>query len=226
MTKAPITFEESIDIINQEIFKRRNKWTLTAIQWMDYQDIAQILRIHINKKWYLWDQTRPIRPWLHALIVNQISNLVRNIYSNHSRPCLRCAAAEGENLCNIYTTQCSACPLYKNWLKTKKGAHDVKLPVALEYHINEVANRPEQLIDIEKVAKLLHDKMILVLKPKEYEVYKYLFIDGKEEEELGEFLGLKTSESARKAGYRQVKNIKDSIMVKVRKMIYGGEVDF
>ena len=43
-------FEDCIDVIDQEISKRRNKWTLTSIAWMDFDDISQILKIHIYKK--------------------------------------------------------------------------------------------------------------------------------------------------------------------------------
>ena len=33
-------FEECIDIIDQEIKKRRNKWNLTALAWMDFDDVS------------------------------------------------------------------------------------------------------------------------------------------------------------------------------------------
>jgi len=225
MPPQTLTFEDCIDVINEEIYKRRGRWTLTAIQWMDYSDVAQIIRIHIHKKWNMWDQSRPIRPWLHATIVHQISNLVRNIYTNNSRPCLKCAAAEDENLCRIYKTQCSDCPLYANWVKTKKSAHDVKLPLALEFHYNEVYERPEYSVDIERGVALIHEKMKLILKPSEYKVYKYLYIDCKPEEDLGKILGFKSTEKNRAQGYRQLKNIKDSILQKANKLVYEGEID-
>lgn len=221
-----MSFDESILIINDEIYKKKHKWTLTAIQWMDFQDVAQILRIHINNKWDMWDQTRPLRPWLHALITNQIRNILRNIYTSTSRPCLSCAAAEGENLCSLFTTQCSACPIYAHWFKTKKNAHDVKLPLALEFHYNEVHGKSARSGDIEKGVDLVHEKMKMVLKPIEFKVYKYLYIDGKDEDEIGKYLGFKTSEKTRAAGYRQIKNIKDAIFEKAKKMIYGDEIDF
>ena len=44
------TFEESIDIINSEIQKRKHRWHLTAIAWMDFDDVSQRLRLHIYKK--------------------------------------------------------------------------------------------------------------------------------------------------------------------------------
>lgn len=224
-SKKGITFEDSIDVINDEIQKRRNKWTLTAIQWMDYADISQIIRIHIYKKWNMWDQSRPIRPWLHAIVTHQISNIVRNIYKNHARPCLTCAANEGGNLCSLFSIQCNNCPLYAHWEKTKKNAYDVKLPVSLEFHYNEISERPEHVLDVEKASYNLHSKMKIILKPIEYRVYKYLYIDGGNEEGVAKLLGFKTTEKGRQAGYRQLKNIKDSIIEKAKKIVYSGEID-
>ena len=75
-------FEDCIDVIDQEISKRRNKWTLTSIAWMDFDDISQILKIHIYKKWHLYDNSKPLAPWLNRIISNQLKNLIRNNYSN------------------------------------------------------------------------------------------------------------------------------------------------
>ena len=35
-----ITFEEKSEIIAKAINKKRNKWQLTAIAWMDFDDVA------------------------------------------------------------------------------------------------------------------------------------------------------------------------------------------
>ena len=48
--KVKLKFEDFIDTIDEEISKRKNKWTLTSIAWMDFEDISQILKIHIFKK--------------------------------------------------------------------------------------------------------------------------------------------------------------------------------
>ena len=40
------SFEDKIQEIDQEIAKRRNKWNLNALSWIDFDDISQILRIH------------------------------------------------------------------------------------------------------------------------------------------------------------------------------------
>jgi hypothetical protein len=224
MAKKP-TFEESIESINLEILKRKNKWNLTAINWMDFSDISQILRIHIYKKWHLYDKEKPLAPWINRIISNQIKNLIRNNYSNFTRPCLKCAAADGENGCRIYGTQCTACPLYQKWVKSKKNAFDTKLTLSTENHSQEVNDMPTDHFDIEKAATNIHFKMEKVLKPIEWKVYKYLYINNKDEEETAKLMGYRTSEKNRMAGYKQIKNIKKIIILKVKKYLYNGDID-
>lgn len=221
-----ISFEEAIDLINSEIYKRRSKWNLTAINWMDFSDVGQILRIHIYRKWHLYDQKKPLAPWVNRIISNQIKNLIRNNYSNFSRPCLKCAAAENDEDCSIYGKQCNACPLYANWEKNKKKAHDTKLTVSIENHMQEINDIKNESIDLEKSANIIHTKMEKVLKPIEWKVYSYLYIEGKNEEQTAKLMGYRTSEKNRIAGYKQIKNIKKNIIIKVRKYLYSGEIDF
>ena len=225
MKSSKLSFEDKISEINQEINKRRHKWNLTTLAWMDFSDVSQILRIHIYKKWNLYDPKKPLAPWVNRIVSNQIKNLIRNNYGNYSRPCLRCAAAEQEDGCTIYASQCSKCPLYAKWEKSKKSAHDIKLPVALENHTQEVHNIIEDEIDIEKTAKNIHTKMQQILKPIEWKFYELYYIKHKSEEESAKLMGYKTTEKNRKIGYKQVKNLKKSIMIKVKKYLYNGDID-
>ena len=225
MKSSKLSFEDKISEINQEINKRRHKWNLTTLAWMDFSDVSQILRIHIYKKWNLYDPKKPLAPWVNRIVSNQIKNLIRNNYGNYSRPCLRCAAAEQEDGCTIYASQCSKCPLYAKWEKSKKSAHDIKLPVALENHTQEVHNIIEDEIDIEKTAKNIHTKMQQILKPIEWKFYELYYIKHKSEEESAKLMGYKTTEKNRKIGYKQVKNLKKSIMIKVKKHLYNGDID-
>ena len=225
MKSSKESFESKISEINQEISKRRHKWNLTTLAWMDFNDVSQILRIHIYKKWNLYDPKKPLAPWVNRIVSNQIKNLIRNNYGNFSRPCLRCAAAEQEDGCTIYASQCSKCPLYAKWEKSKKSAHDIKLPVALENHTQEVHNIIEDEIDIEKTAKNIHTKMQQILKPIEWKFYELYYIKHKSEEESAKLMGYKTTEKNRKIGYKQVKNLKKSIMIKVKKHLYNGDID-
>ena len=73
-----ISFEDSIDLIDEELTKRKGKWSLTTISWMDYEDVKQIIRVHIYKKWHLYDPKKPLAPWLNRIISNQIKNIIRN----------------------------------------------------------------------------------------------------------------------------------------------------
>jgi len=223
--KAP-NFEESIDQINTEIIKRRSKWNLTVLAWMDFEDVAQILRIHIYKKWDLYDSSQPLGPWINRIISNQIKNLIRNNYGNYARPCLRCAASEADNSCSIYGSQDSVCPLYSHWEKTKKSAHDAKLPVSLEDHPQEVFSKNSDNTDVERLAEQLHKKMEKVLKPIEWKVYRLLYIEHKSDEEAAKLMGYRTSEKNRIPGYKQIKNIKKSIIEKVRRVLEKGEIDY
>lgn len=225
MNNKSIDFEDVIGIINNEIGKRKNKWNLTILAWMDFEDVSQILRIHIYKKWKLYDASKPLEPWLNRIITNQIKNLIRNNYGNYSRPCLKCAAAESEDSCAIYAKQCGSCPLYANWEKSKKQAHDTKLPLSLENHSQEVFNMVSHSFDIEKTAEKLHVKMKTALKPNEWAIYELLYVKCASEEDVAKIMGYKTSEKNRPPGYKHIKNVKKIIIAKAKKILNDGEVD-
>jgi len=220
-----IKFEEKILDIDREIFKRKYKWSLTSLTWMDFNDVAQIIRIHINKKWDQYDQSKPLVPWVNRIITNQIRNLVRNHYGNFSRPCLKCSAFEGDNLCSIYGKQSGACPLYAKWLKSKKNAYDTKLPVSMENHLQEVYNKPSENLNLDHTIQQIHIKLKNKLKPNEWIYYSKVYIENLSETEAAKALGYKTTEKNRDAGYKQLKNLKKSIIEKVKKILYNGEID-
>ena len=159
------------------------------------------------------------------IISNQIKNLVRNNYGNYSRPCLKCAAAESSDLCKIYGKQDSTCPLYANWEKTKKVAHDVKIPLPLENHSQEVFNMSEDKVDLQRNIDKIHSKMQEVLKPLEWKIYQCLYIENLTEEQTAKKMGYKTTEKNRSPGYKQIKNIQKIIIAKVKKNLDTGEID-
>ena len=225
MPKRKPQFEDYIEQIDIEIKKRKSKWNLTALAWMDFDDVSQILRIHIFKKWHLYDTKKPLNPWINRIISNQIKNLIRNNYGNYCRPCLKCAAAESGDLCYIYGKQCEACPLFANWVKTKKQAYDAKLPVSINEHSNEINMAEYKDIDIVMLMKRLNEKMHQSLKPAEWKIYKALYIDNLSEEKAASLMGYKTNEKNRVPGYKQIKNVKKSIIQKVKKIIPNGEIE-
>ena len=225
MPKRKPQFEDYIEQIDAEIKKRKSKWNLTALAWMDFDDVSQILRIHIFKKWHLYDTKKPLNPWINRVISNQIKNLIRNNYGNYCRPCLKCAAAESGDLCYIYGKQCESCPLFANWVRTKKQAYDAKLPVSINEHSAEINMTEYKDIDIIVLMKRLNEKMRQALKPAEWKIYKALYIDNLSEEKAASLMGYKTNEKNRVPGYKQIKNVKKSIIQKVKRIIANGEIE-
>ena len=225
MKKNKIKFESCINLINTEILKRKNKWTLSTLNWIDFEDVSQIIRFHIYKKWDLYDEKKPMLPWVNRIISNQIKNLIRNNYGNYARPCLKCAAALGENECRIYGKQDQGCPMFNNWSKTKKNAYDLKMAVSIEDHSYEINNQLCVNSDIQKATQNLHQKMKQILKPVEWKVYELLYIDHKTEEQVCKILKFKYDKKAKSAYNKQLKNIQKSIIKKAKQCLANGEID-
>jgi RNA polymerase sigma factor (sigma-70 family) len=225
--KKKFTYEDHQETIEEELSKRQGKWFLTSLSWIDFDDVKQIIRVHLHKKWHLWDQERPLKPWLNRIISNQLKNILRNYYSNFAKPCLNCpfnqSGVTEENeagLCGFTEskTQCNECPLYAKWEKTKKSAYNVKIPLALENHSYEIKNTNNSF-EIELAEKRLHEEMKKKLSEKHYAIYQMLFVESLTDEEVAEKLGYKTSEKNRKAGYKQIKNLKKQFKEKAERIL-------
>jgi hypothetical protein len=226
MANKKITYEDKQDIIDIELRKRRGKWFLNSVSWIDFDDVCQIIRAHIFKKWEQWDQTRALEPWLNRIISNQLKNILRNNYSNFSRPCLNCPfnqskeAVESDapgDLCGFTPSglQCNECPLYAKWEKTKKHAYDIKMAVSIESCSAESFISGGHPFDIDLAIKKLNKELEEVLSERQYMIYRMLFIEDKTEEEVAKKMGYKTTEKGRKAGYKQIKNLKKTFKQKV-----------
>lgn len=225
MKKNKLKFENYIGIINSEIAKRKNKWTLTALNWIGFEDVSQIVISHIYKKWNLYDDHKPLLPWINRIISNQIKNLIRNNYGNYARPCLKCVAAIGENECKIYGKQEKSCPLYSNWVKTKKNAYDLKMTLSIEDHSHEINNQSIEECDIAKASVSLHEKMKKILKPIEWKVYDLLYVQNKTEEYICKNLNFKYDKKAKTTYNKQLRNIQKTIIKKAKECLFNGEID-
>jgi DNA-directed RNA polymerase specialized sigma24 family protein len=221
-----LTFEESIDIIDAEILKRKHRWHLTAIAWMDFEDVAQKIRLHIYNKWDKWNPDRPLQPWLNQVINNQMTNILRNNYSNFSRPCLGCKFNTGDGRCELYGEQSNYCRDYAKWEKTKKPATDVKFPVSLNSPISKengstatlesLLKNSEASINIEQLIPNFHAAMKRVLNNIEWRLYTYLYIDGLDEACAAKMMGYKLSLKEGRPAYRQISKIKWRIFQKAK----------
>ena len=93
------------------------------------------------------------------------------------------------------------------------------MAVTLENHGHEVGSMPDQYFDIGDAQDRLNLYMKKELSAKQYTVYDLLFIQHKEEEEVAKIMGYKTSEKGRKAGYKQIKNLKKVFKEKAQQIL-------
>jgi DNA-directed RNA polymerase specialized sigma24 family protein len=227
------SYEESYPIIKEELNKRKGKWYLNSLAWLDFDDVKQIISSHIHKKWSQWDHARPLRPWLNRIISNQLKNILRNYYSNYAKPCLSCpfnqsgiAEENTVGLCSFTEskTQCGECPLYAKWEKTKKAAYNIKMASALDNHVHEIKSQNGTTFELEIAEKRLHAEMKLALSEKHYEIYILLFIKNLNDEDVAKKLGYKTTEKGRKAGYKQIKNLKKQFKSKAEHILKNKDI--
>jgi DNA-directed RNA polymerase specialized sigma24 family protein len=218
---SKFTFEEKLAEIDELLAKRRQKWTLNCAS-IDYDDVCQIIRVHINKKWKLWDQTKPLANWVSTIISHQISNLLRNNYLHVAPPCSRCAMNQGAGLCGLTKSgeQCSECPLYKKWQKNKQAGFNIKIARSID-DVNSEESFKTASSDfdwgdnVEKFHRAMEERL-----PKDlFSIYKLLYIDHRDESEVAAEMGFRTKESGRTPGYKQIHNIKKKILEVAKEVV-------
>ena len=94
----------------------------------------------------------------------------------------------------------------------------------MEHHSHEVSSRPTSDFDIEGAQENLHVAMKKALNPRQYKIYKMLFVDFLEEEEIAAKMGYRTTERGRKAGYKQLKNLKKQFKEKAIKILRNSDI--
>jgi len=223
--KNNLKFEDHIGLIDSEINRHRNKWFLSESTAIDFEDVSQIIKIHIFKKWKLFDSSKKLEPWINAIVSNQIKNLIRNNYGNYSKPCIKCGAALAGDACSIYQEQCSACPLYAKWEKTKKHALSIKKCQSTEENSNYIQSQEDESFSLEYNIEKLNNLLPKILKENEYKFYKLYFIEKNSDEAVAKKMKFKTCEANRKPGYKQIQNIKKSIIKKIQKAFREDKID-
>ena len=161
----------------------------------------------------MWDQERPLEPWIGRIISNQMRNLIRNHYGNYVKPCTNCKFSLGDK-CSVTRTgrQDSTCTLYAKWEKSKKAGLELKTPLSTEDFPKEVQGRPYEDFDFESSLKKLNIHMEIRLSQVHYIAYRMLYFEDKTEEDVARFMGYKISAQKNKLGYRQVKNLKKKFL--------------
>ena len=220
------SFEDKLKEIEVALERKRSKWDLYALAYIDYDYIKQTIMCHIYKKWHLWNQSKPIEPWLSRVVSNKFKNLLRNHYGNYTRPCLKCKYNLGGDSCSKTKSgiQDNLCSEYKGWESKKKAAYDIKLAVTIEHHTHEVNERKDEFLDLELATLKLSSEIKEELTPRQLTAFKMLFMQNKPEEEVARFLGFKTTEKRRSAGYKQIKNLKKIFQDKAKQIIKSNDI--
>ena len=174
-----LAFEDKVGDIEELLQRNKHRWHLDAVQWMDYSDVCQIIRIHIHNKWHLWDQQRNFKPWCNTLICHQITNLIRNNYTTFQKPCLKCPHYTSDTGCALTESghQDSSCEIYAKWSKKKKNVHDIKMPLSIENQVIDHVVSIDNDFDYDHSSNRLHFEVMKRLKDKHRKVYKLLYID-------------------------------------------------
>lgn len=216
----PPTFEERYNEICFQLDKRESKWDLAVVPW---PDARQMILIRVYQQYHKFNPAKrdkmgqPVEfsHWVQKTISNAIYNIWRDHLSKYSRPCLgnpkhgmeRCAFNAGADLCSATKSgkQCGECKLYRDWENGKKSQHDIKQPLPIENHSQEVSNIQADFTNIEEKKLVIDVKMKERLPKDEWRIYRMLMIENRPEAEVGKAMGFKKKRGARMhAGYQNL----------------------
>lgn len=219
MSNKP-TFEESLPVIIEQIEKRRKKWNV-HVSWIDYDDIRQLLLLHIFKKWSQFDPDKgELSHWVSSICSAQIKNHWRNLLGNTVPPCEYCPANEGGDKCKIFETKdASRCGILAKWENTKKEKYNLKLAANIEDFSNTLQYKQEHTRSnygeiLDKITIIIKDK----LTKKQYKVYEMLYIKNMDDEAIGQELGYRQA-YGRKTGYASIRHYKRLIIEVIKQII-------
>jgi DNA-directed RNA polymerase specialized sigma24 family protein len=218
-----LSFEQRYDSVVHEIEKRRRKWTLTSTP---FDDISQVIlsRIYLNYHTFKPSQGLFIH-WVNRVITNIIKNALRDLHFIHSRPCLHgkggCVFNTGNDTCSQTPSgrQCGQCLAYKLWESRKKSHNAIEQTLPLENHIREVDARPsEGNINFDYAKLVIEREIQKKLNHHEWKLYKLLYIQNKEEREVGKLMKYKPSKRMY-PGYLTILKFKKKVAFLAREII-------
>lgn len=183
------TFSDKIDEINTLLRLNRGAWKLSYVPGMDYKDVEQIIRIHLNKKWNQWDQNLPLAPWVNRIISNQIKNLIRNHYGKYVSPCVGCKFDRGESFCafSISGKKDDECPQFEKWKLKKQHRYFIHFMPSIDKEGFLDVHEPKNSgLDIspETTVERFHKHMLSSLSSDYSEFYNLIYIKHLSDEEI------------------------------------------
>ena len=216
-----IKFEDKIECIDALIQKNRGRWRLPDIGGFGFEDLAQVIRLHIHNKWDQWDQKRPFEYWCNKIIINQIKNTIRNRYSRDAPPCASCPFDRGGDLCG-YTksgAKCGECPSFKKWSKKKRNKFLLKTATSIDsdnFRETQDFSDPITSIRLEICVGKFHHFICKFLNPKMINFYGLIYIENLKDEQVIERLKSKNGKGITK---RQLITIRKNLLIIAKKKI-------
>lgn len=189
---------------------------------MSFDDVRQLILIRI---WENYDSFNPNKGkflhWVNRVISNSFINILRDNYMSFQRPCLAgCIHNVGEDNCDRTPSgkQCEECPIYKDWKKRRGARFNVKQTLPLENHAQESESRVCTNVDVAEWKVLIDKKIRPKLTRHEWALYKQIYIDGKDENEVGAASGYKSS-GRLGAGYQIILKLRKKVLALSRQII-------
>lgn len=180
------TFEASYPEIQRIVQSRRGAWKHLSLMTWEEVKAAVVSRIWMQWRYYNPDRG-PLENWCNTVISNALKNLVRDLRGRWERPCLGGGKANGSSCvhnlggttCEVTPsrTQCSECPLYADWAKTRQHQFNIKSTVALNNHAQEVSSVQGDFCDVEEVEETMHRQMRANLTRWEHRIYVMLYVE-------------------------------------------------
>lgn len=223
-----LKFEDISAELDTILKSKRSFWSLGAICHMDYDDVCQIIRLHVYQKFSQWHQDQPFAPWAARIINNQITNLREKHYGKFAPPCRTCEFDLGGDRCEF--TSCgmktSECPKFAEWQQKKEEAYHLVLATSSDESYAEDPGG-EGRIKIESsltpdyfaASSRLHSLMQRDMSEREKKIYRLLFIENRSDEFVARELGWKSSEKGKPPGYRRISGFKKSFKDKAKKIL-------
>lgn len=214
-------FEDKLNEIDSLLKTRKPRWEMDAIPSTGWEDVEQIIRIHLFNKFEKWDQSKPFSRWCARVIDNQIINIKKHLIGRFISPCQNCPFNLGDNLCAKTKSgkKCDECPKLAKWEKKKKNGYNLVLARSVDETFegeDDPIIQPEgNLINLPEAIERLHRLMLETLTDKLRKFYQLKYIDGLNDSVIAFSFGFITSEEGRAPGYRQMYNMEAEIRKKV-----------
>ena len=211
-------FEDYSKELDSLLKSAEQKWGLN-LPSVSYEDIAQIIRLHIYNKFYLWDfKKAKFATWAKKVISNQITNLKKKYYLRFCSPCFHCKFNQGGDACarNPSGKKNEECKEFLKWSKGKSAGQNINFAQSLDekFEDNEETSKIQvsgDLINMSEATARLHELMLGALEDKLHKFYTLRYIEGHGDDLIALAFGFTTTEEGRAPGYRQIYNMEAEI---------------